>query len=574
MGKELQEFLDQRPEFRGFAEAMLANPDLSEQLLTDEGNSCIRRASTRERIIPGGIEGNPLRQFERRYFSHILSPWEHPVSDRITLASWQAAHHRAWVAAQTFRGLGKTTRFVVIPAIYAACHGMKDMIVIAAPLSRAILAGIMEQITEASPNLMKDFGQSIGPARDIKSQYKSFNDRQVVFANGCTIRAVNPLEPIRGLMNPSGKRVDWVMLDDLLKDIEFLSKSIRDRTWRWFNDSVLPAGQDFGEKLSVTLVNSFKHKDEPTARIIRQSEAKTKAGTPDRWITMRQGMRDENGKPVRISEKQISTMEDLLDPIAFRREMELEDASDEEQLFFPDRWPTFDSASWQVPPDRRRPCTVSVFHGEAHVRTIVEKSLIWIDPAAGFNDEHVSERKLAKGDWYATACIGRLALERQKGRPFYACPEIRATKVTGEDFERQEDDVVEMALRYRVDEVWLETVAGQKYALPPLRKKLRDAGFRGRIISKGKPEKKIPVILSSMRELSKGEVYLGNRIAGAAFDQWEAMRAFGTTDHDDIPESVAQGIAKLRRRSTGVAFGGETLRLGDVRYRDTEEAEA
>lgn len=501
-----------------------------------------------------------LRYFEDQYFARLLTRARHSIHDWITSSGYQAAHGRAWIAEELFRGIGKSTNRSKILPIYATALGLKYYVVLCSPVADTFLREITEEVTE-NELLRLDFGENIKPAIDFKAQKKKFDDKVLVFANGSMIEAITPGEPIRGKKTPDGRRPDLIIFDDLLKESEFGSRTIRDKTWAWLNGSALPACAEFGRGTSVILTDTFKHRDAPVQRKIREIQAKEADGTPTKWQWKKVGARDENGRPVFVSEEDLETLADLLDPLTFQREILGKDVSDSEQLFFPTRWPTFSSSGWVVGKGGRRH-KVTATHGGETGTWDVEKSVVYIDPASGANDETPTKQQLEKGDWFAVACIGRLTKRRKPGFPIYALPEVRGSKVIGEDFERPIRDVCEMAVRYQVDEVTVESNSGQKFLLPDLRRSLRKAGFRGRVRGRPAKENKVRRIGFTKRELDYGDLLISDRLPMLFFDQYEAMRAWGSTDHDDIPDAVAGGLRRLRPRLIGLAAGSERLRLG------------
>ena len=358
-------------------------------------------------------------------------------------------------------------------------------------------------------------------------------------------------------------RPDFIIFDDLLTDAEKNSPTIRERTWRWLNDGALPACAEFGRRTSVIITDAFKHKDAPASRKIREIVEKERAGVKTRWRYLKLGARDDQGRPVGMTERDLERMADLLDPIAMSREMFGKDVSSDQQLFWPDRWPSFDSRTWRRPEGphgRRTVATVDL--GKGPVDTEVTRSVLFIDPAAGSTAERITQAQAESADWFAMALVGRLAAKTSRKSPFLACPEIRASKATGGHYGPQLADIVAMALRYQPDEVLWETNGGQIFFLPQLKKALRDAGYRGRITGLTSRGPKPTRILSAKRELDACELFLGQLVPATLIEEAEAYRVWGSKEHDDQIEALTGAIRRLRDGMKGMAFGKERIRFG------------
>ncbi len=198
------------------------------------------------------------------WFSHFYFPnaLQLPTADfQKEIMSVLESDRKGWLLFPVFRGGGKSTiaeRYILFATL---ARREKKFVVIASRTERQAEEHLMtikrELEDPANILLLKDFGP-------IKEDSDEWGRRGIVFPRcGARITVLSVGQSLRG-MKYREHRPDLTILDDIEDSTSIATLESRDKTYRWMNEDVIPAG---GENLRVIFLGTPLHDDSAMMRM-------------------------------------------------------------------------------------------------------------------------------------------------------------------------------------------------------------------------------------------------------------------------------------------------------------------
>lgn len=173
------------------------------------------------------------------------------------------------------RDHGKTTRNTQALPLWLALNFPGSFVVICAASqdSATDMLDAAKKVLEEDDELIADYGMQ-------RVRGKKWAARKIQLANGSAIAAVGAGQSLRGIKDKF-QRPTHIICDDLLKDDEIESATIRKKLYNWFKRVILNLGQG-----ALTIVaNTIMHPDDLPSRLLAEIET----GQLEDWIGLRFG---------------------------------------------------------------------------------------------------------------------------------------------------------------------------------------------------------------------------------------------------------------------------------------------
>jgi len=180
------------------------------------------------------------------------------------------------------RDHGKTTRMSqALPLWLALTRASVFPVVVGA--SREAATNFIDSIKlelENNDRILEDFG-------DLKGH--TWKKNKITLKNGNAIAAVGASEAIRGIKDKY-RRPTHIICDDLLKDKDVESRSLRETLYRWFKRVIM----NLGKGALIIVVNTIMHPDDLPSRLLEE----IKDGKLKNWVGFRFSATTPEGKPL------------------------------------------------------------------------------------------------------------------------------------------------------------------------------------------------------------------------------------------------------------------------------------
>lgn len=218
------------------------------------------------------------------------------------------------------RDHGKTTRNTqALPLWLALCHDeVFPVLVAASKMSSTDLIASIKFELEHNEQIIDDFGEQ---------KTRTWNKRKIVLANGNAIAAVGAGQSLRGIKERF-RRPTHVICDDLLKDNEVQSSTLRNTLYTWFKRVVMNLGKD----ALIIVVNTIMHPDDLPSRLLEEVKEKKLKN----WIGLRFSAETPSGGslwPQRWPKQALAKKREQLGPFVFATEWLNQPMADAERKF-------------------------------------------------------------------------------------------------------------------------------------------------------------------------------------------------------------------------------------------------
>lgn len=156
------------------------------------------------------------------------------------------------------RGFSKSTRFGLALPLWFVLFKKKNFPILfsaSQEMANTGLESIKDELTQ-NERIYEDFGDMRG---------KIWKASKITLANGTAIAARGAGASTRGIKN-GPYRPDVAICDDILTDELALSKSLRDKRFRWIKRVVLPLGKN----ILPVFINTIFHEDDVICRLFKE----------------------------------------------------------------------------------------------------------------------------------------------------------------------------------------------------------------------------------------------------------------------------------------------------------------
>lgn len=173
---------------------------------------------------------------------------------------------KQFIGIAGFRGSAKSTFAGTALPIYAALSGKAKFIILINDTDDVVKLTIANIRTELEENelLINDYGDLI----ENKVKNTTFNETNIVLANGCRIMGRSRGQKIRGLRHRQ-HRPDLVIIDDPEELQKVQKKEYRDKTEQWIKSDIIPATNETKARLIV--IGNVLHTDSIMPRLKKHS---------------------------------------------------------------------------------------------------------------------------------------------------------------------------------------------------------------------------------------------------------------------------------------------------------------
>ena len=179
---------------------------------------------------------------------------------------------------------GKTVRWSFAYPLWRVLTGRSRYILLVGATDTAAKENLYNIRSELENNelLIADYGNQQGPL---------WKDNRIELSLGCCIQSKGAGSSMRGTRYMQ-YRPDLIILDDLLKDEDAESYTVRDKVYRWLKKVVF----NLGKSSFIVWVNTIFHNDDPISRLCKEVES----GQLRNWTAVRLGclLDNGNGKPL------------------------------------------------------------------------------------------------------------------------------------------------------------------------------------------------------------------------------------------------------------------------------------
>jgi predicted phage terminase large subunit-like protein len=214
---------------------------------------------------------------------------------------------------------GKTVRWSFAYPLWRALSGRSRYVLLigaAGAAAKENLSNIKRELEE-NELLLEDFG-------DLKGEL--WRDDRIELSISACLQAKGAGASMRGTRFRQ-YRPDLIILDDVLKDSDVESPTIRTKIHRWLKRVVF----NLGKNAFTIWVNTIFHADDPISRLMAELEA----GTLKRWIAVRLSCFRPDGAPLWPENWPSEVLEEKREQLGadvFSTEYENEPLSDEERI--------------------------------------------------------------------------------------------------------------------------------------------------------------------------------------------------------------------------------------------------
>jgi predicted phage terminase large subunit-like protein len=234
-----------------------------------------------------------IMRFAKRYFNNgrlmkpetPSPPFHYEMAELIGEAINDKTRN-SFVAIVAPRSHAKSVLGTVITALYIACYGIHNYVVIIGNRqegAKQLLAMIKYELMN-NEELRRDFG-------DLYNK-SAWSMMEVITSTGVKIQAAGSGDALRGL-NHLGSR-PWILMDDIEKDPDVNSADYRDKMQDWFNSVVVPLGSPSPGGTKIIWVGTILHVDSVLNRIMKNdTRFKTKRFAAIRTFPERMDLWDE-----------------------------------------------------------------------------------------------------------------------------------------------------------------------------------------------------------------------------------------------------------------------------------------
>jgi len=219
---------------------------------------------------------------------------------------------------------GKTVRWSFAYALWRVLSGKSRYVLLigsSAAAAKENLSNIKRELEE-NEAILEDFG-------DLKGDL--WRDDRLELTIGACLQAKGSGASMRGTRFRQ-YRPDLILLDDVLKDADVESPTIRAKIYKWLKRVVFNLGKD----AFIIWVNTIFHADDPISRLMSEVEA----GTLKRWIAVRLSCWMPDGVtplwPENWPAEVLLEKRDQLGADVFSTEYENEPLSDADRIIKPD----------------------------------------------------------------------------------------------------------------------------------------------------------------------------------------------------------------------------------------------
>ena len=188
-------------------------------------------------------------------------------------------------------------------------------------VSRESATNFIESIKlelENNDRILEDFG-------DLKG--RTWKKNKITLKNDNAIAAVGANEGIRGIKDKY-RRPTHIICDDLLKDKDVESRSLRESLFRWFKRVIM----NLGKGALIIVVNTIMHPDDLPSRLLKE----IKGSKLKNWVGFRFSATTPEGKPLwpqRWSLRDLAKKKEELGVSIYATEWENEPIAEEEKKF-------------------------------------------------------------------------------------------------------------------------------------------------------------------------------------------------------------------------------------------------
>jgi len=232
-----------------------------------------------------------------------------------------------------FRSSAKSTIVITSTAIWSVVGKPQKKFVVIITKNQTQAKNRLNNIKkelESNGLLINDFGQ-----------FQQQNSEWTAFAlelSGYNARiiACSRDEGIRGLLNREN-RPDLILVDDVEDNNSIRNKEVRDDTYSWFCEEVMPLGTT---DTKIMAVGNLLHKDSLLMRLKKKIEAKELRGVFKSYPLL-----DAEGNstwPARFPPQEIEKIKSTTDPIALKQEYLLTLVDEHERIIQPEQISHYD----------------------------------------------------------------------------------------------------------------------------------------------------------------------------------------------------------------------------------------
>lgn len=214
---------------------------------------------------------------------------------------------------------GKTVRWSFAYPLWCVLANKKRYVLLigaSANSAKENLSNIKIELEE-NERIFADFGNMQGA---------TWKDDRIELTNGTCLQSKGSGASMRGTRFRQ-YRPDLIVLDDVLKDDEINSRTMRDKIYRWLKRVVF----NLGKTSFIIWVNTIFHNDDPISRLC----AELALGNLPRWIAVRLSCLKEDGEPLWSeywNKEDFAEKKKTLGFSAFSTEYMNEPLSDEERI--------------------------------------------------------------------------------------------------------------------------------------------------------------------------------------------------------------------------------------------------
>jgi len=218
------------------------------------------------------------------------------------------------------RDHGKTTRMTQgFPLWLTLTKDKVFVVILAASTERAqdIISSIKFEL-EHNERILEDFGEQ---------KTENWSKKKIVLANGNAIAGFGAGEALRGVKEKF-LRPTHIICDDLLKEQDVNSPTLRENLYKWFKRVVM----NLGKGALTVVVNTILHPDDLPSRLFREIEE----GRLKNWLGLRFSAITPEGLPLwpeRWSLEELEKKREALGAWAFATEWENEPLAEEDKKF-------------------------------------------------------------------------------------------------------------------------------------------------------------------------------------------------------------------------------------------------
>lgn len=292
------------------------------------------------------------------------------------------------------RGGAKSTTGTLTCVLKRACEKKETYILICSDTTRQAvehLRSIKDEL-ETNDQLAEDYPDAVGEGPIWQTSY-------IQMRNGVTIRAAGTLSRIRGFRKKQA-RPSLIILDDPENDEHITSTTMRDRTWSWFERTLMHMGDS---KTNYIAMGTAIHRDCLILKLLR---------TPG-WVTYRENERTQPFKAIRQWPRRMDLWEqweriyfNVDDPKHSKKAFEyfkqhVAEMKDGAKLLWPDREPLYKLMKLRAEIGHQS------FEGEKQGNPINPETCEW--PEGYFEDVWFDE-------WPKETLVRVVALDPSKGK--------------------------------------------------------------------------------------------------------------------------------------------------------------